>query len=228
MRKMLLMGCALTMALVGCDSDEDAAAVGDFTSSLSAETATVQNLNFDQMTTLCEEVAAYNTAKGLELADTLSSCAPTDMAAEGDEMSVELDTSDAAAEAVDCSSAEYVNCDATVEELLPCLTAQADAANALALGFAALACPDALSAASAIEAPPVECEDVQSRCAELFMDASVIDMGEEGEDHEGEDHEGEDHEGEEHEGEDHEGEDHEGEDHEGEDHEGEEAAEGDA
>ena len=137
MKKMMLMGCALMMAVMGCDSDEEASAVGDFTSTLSAETETVQNLDFAQMTTLCEEVAAYNTAKGLEVADTLSSCAPPDMPAEGDEMSMEVDPSDAADQAVDCNTVEYVNCDATVEELLPCITAQADAANALILGFAA-------------------------------------------------------------------------------------------
>ena len=199
-------------------TEEQAAAVGDFTSSLSGETETVQNLDFAQMTTLCEEVAAYNTAKGLEVADTLSSCAPPDMPAEGDEMSMEVDPSDAADQAVDCNTVEYVNCDATVEELLPCITAQADAANAVILGFAAAlaGCTDAISAAAAIEAPPVECEDVQSRCAELFANGSVVSMEEAGEDHDGDEHEGEDHEGEDHEGEDHDGEDHDGEDHDGE------------
>ena len=54
MKKGFVFVCGLIVAVVGCDS-EDSAEVGAFSSSLSTEEASIQDLTFIQKDTLCVE-----------------------------------------------------------------------------------------------------------------------------------------------------------------------------
>ena len=107
MRKGLVIGLVLLFGAVGCDTEEDA--VGAFTSSLSAEEATVQNLTFTQQSTFCEEFSSYSAAKGESL-ESQYGCFPL----MGELASEATEASDP------CAEADYVACDATVAEVEAC------------------------------------------------------------------------------------------------------------
>ena len=229
MKRMMLLGCALVMAVVGCDTEEDET-VGAFTSSLSAEEATVENLTFGQQDTFCSEIVSYSSAK-MNSMESQYGCMGS-IAAGADSVTEEATDP--------CADIDYTACNVTVADVEACageygefsylttvaaLSALGEAAPAAAEGEEMSMEIDLSSVAPSCEAPTptplsAECAAIAANCSQLFPAGSAMPVTEGGE-HEGEEHA---HEGEEHahEGEEHEGEDHEGEDHEGEDHEGEE------
>ena len=211
MRKGLLIGLVLVFGVVGCDTEEDS--VGAFTSSLSAEEATVQDLTFAQQSTFCGEFAAYSAAKGESLENDYGCFGPL------------ADAAETTVEATDpCADADYVSCEATVAEIETCaeeyatfgyltaaalLTGASDAANeagaeaeeggemSIDIDFSALGVSCDAPAPTAISA---ECTAVAAKCPEVFGGAEVpqaeVEGGEAAEE-EGDEHaheEGEEHE----------------------------------
>ena len=96
--------------MVGCDSEENAE-VGAFSSSLSAEEASVQDPTFTQKDTLCEEFAGYGDAKFQSLEDTYGCFGAVADATAG----MDVEVTDPCAE-----EDKYLNCSATVAELEAC------------------------------------------------------------------------------------------------------------
>ena len=109
MKKGFVFACGLVVAVVGCDSEENAE-VGAFSSSLSAEEASVQDLTFTQKDTLCEEFAGYGDAKFQSLEDTYGCLSGGDATA-----GMDVEVIDPCAE-----EDKYLNCSATVAELEAC------------------------------------------------------------------------------------------------------------
>ena len=110
MKKGFVFACGLVVAVVGCDSEENAE-VGAFSSSLSAEEASVQDLTFTQKDTLCEEFAGYGDAKFQSLEDTYGCFGAVADATAG----MDVEVTDPCAE-----EDKYLNCSATVAELEAC------------------------------------------------------------------------------------------------------------
>ena len=193
MKKGFVLVCGLIVAVVGCDS-EDGAEVGAFTSSLSGEEATVQNLTFTQKDTLCAEVVDYGAAKMQSLEDQYGCLGPVASGAD----TVETDESDPCA-----AEDKYLNCEATVAELEGCFEEQAliayigtvelasffsglgeagadeaaeasdgegvegDAAEALGDAFSALSPSCDLPSAETVVTP--ECAAIAAKCPDLFL-----------------------------------------------------------
>ena len=180
MKRFVSLAVLAGMAVVGCDAEEDAG-VGTFSSSLSGETSTVENLNFTQMDTLCQEIQAYTAAKGTEAAEELSALAADCGAVP------ETDTSEVEApettETVDpCTDVDYTGCNATVAEIEACLSASFEAMNAVMIAFMAPSCPAAAAAAAEIDpaalegAGDVDCEDVANRCPDVLGASGGIEV----------------------------------------------------
>ena len=161
MKKLVVFGLMAIVSVVGCDS-EDSSSVGEFSSSLSAEPAAVEELTFAQQDTFCAEVTAYQMMLHAELAANMTS-AMSDCGIAGEEgMEGEGDMD---GEAPSCEDVDYTSCTATVAEVELCLGVSANNAGIMAYSFFAMACPS-IQVPAYVSVP--ECEAIHAACSVIL------------------------------------------------------------